>query len=325
MKISIITPSLNQASYLEQTINSILIQGYKELEYIIVDGGSQDGSQAIIKKYEKHLKYWVSEKDRGQSDAINKGLRICTGDIVTWINSDDLLMPNVLSKVVNFFITHPNIDLIHGQAILFGAGKDKVIGIDQQNLDSKYLAGLAFPQPASFFRRTALERVGHLNEKLHFGMDYDLCLRLFLHGNFKAIQLKMAKYRIHPNSKTSSHSARFASDWAKIYSKLLRSLNHTDGLIDKLRELNLYVEGSETYTMTKSFSEQQIKKSFSFFLLNQVIFLYEGLNLSKTKKILLFLKHSDPSFFEKENLQKTLTRASYFPPAAMRIYRKLAI
>ena len=121
--ISIITPSYNQGQYLEQTINSVLGQNYPHLEYIIIDGGSTDGSVAIIKKYAEHLKYWVSEKDRGQASAINKGLQYCTGEIFNWLNSDDYLQPGALQKIANAF-SEKTVDLVAGKVNNFSSHKN---------------------------------------------------------------------------------------------------------------------------------------------------------------------------------------------------------
>jgi glycosyltransferase involved in cell wall biosynthesis len=125
MKITVITPSFNQAQYLEATIQSILAQDYEDLEYIIIDGGSTDGSVEIIKKYEQHLSYWVSEQDDGQSEALNKGLKLATGEVITWINSDDILQPGALHLVKKtFFECGQEVGLIYGGATLFNATTD---------------------------------------------------------------------------------------------------------------------------------------------------------------------------------------------------------
>ena len=126
-KISIITPSFNQGPFLEETILSVLQQGYPNLEYIIIDGGSTDESVGIIKRYQDRLHYWVSEKDSGQSEALNKGLRRATGDIIGWLCSDDLYLPGTFEKVVRIFEQHPAAGMLHGRSILFGKGKKELI------------------------------------------------------------------------------------------------------------------------------------------------------------------------------------------------------
>src|SRR5258708_366492 len=127
MRISIITPSFNQGDYIEETIQSVLSQKYGDLQYIIVDGGSIDNSVSIIKKYEKYLSYWISAKDDGQTNAINKGLNIADGEIISWLCSDDLYVENALTGVADYFNDHPDISFLHGKTILFGGGKGEQI------------------------------------------------------------------------------------------------------------------------------------------------------------------------------------------------------
>ena len=114
LRVSIITPSYNQGEYLEETIQSVLNQTYSSIEYIVIDGGSTDNSVDIIRKYEERITFWCSEKDNGQADAINKGLKLATGDLVCWINSDDILYPNFTENFVNHFVAHPNVDFLYG-------------------------------------------------------------------------------------------------------------------------------------------------------------------------------------------------------------------
>src|SRR5918992_1881786 len=124
LKLSIITPSFNQGRFLEETILSVLKQGYEPLEYIVIDGGSTDESVSIIKKYEDRLAYWVSEKDRGQVHAINKGMERVTGDIVAFINSDDVYLPGAFNAVMNYFAGHPQGEWVCGDTIMFGDGHE---------------------------------------------------------------------------------------------------------------------------------------------------------------------------------------------------------
>lgn len=154
-KISIITPSYNQARFLEQTIQSVLDQSYPNLEYIIMDGGSTDGSAAIIKKYERHLKYWVSEKDKGQADAVYRGFEMASGDIFGYINSDDYYLPGALHHIAERFAEHPEIQwLIGGCLTVNSNGKiiTKFYGAEQ-NFESLLCCGPVFCQMSCFWRR----------------------------------------------------------------------------------------------------------------------------------------------------------------------------
>jgi glycosyltransferase involved in cell wall biosynthesis len=173
-KISVITPTFNQGQFIEETIRSILLQNYPNLEYIIIDGGSTDGTVEIIKKYEPWLTYWISEKDRGQSHAINKGLEKCTGDICNWINSDDCLTANSLSLIQKSF---SNVDVLCfcGNALMgFDTHKRKPVLFRTTLLNkdiSTHLANCSFSQPASFFRMAAFRSITPVEETLHMNMD----------------------------------------------------------------------------------------------------------------------------------------------------------
>lgn len=226
MKISIITPSYNQGHFLQETITSVINQGYDNLEYIVIDGGSTDESVSIIKRNEKRIQHWISEKDRGQSNAINKGLARATGDIITWINSDDLLVPGALQKVAAYFSSMPeSVGLIHGGTILFDEKKD-IARVFQYGLPSvdKYLASMGFSQPASFFRRSFLDKVGLLNEELHYGMDYDLFARLACVSEFRQVDAVFSKYRLHDESKSVAHSDKFRADWNRVFFSICNHL-----------------------------------------------------------------------------------------------------
>jgi glycosyltransferase involved in cell wall biosynthesis len=206
-RISIITPSFNQGNFLEQTIQSVLSQNYPDLEYIVVDGGSTDGSVDIIKKYENKLAYCVSEKDKGQSEAINKGFRRASGEIIAWLNSDDCYLPGTLERVADFFSSHPAVDLVYGDLLLMDSS-GKTLGIRKVVPYNYTLAlyGLStVPQPSAFFRRRALDAVGLLDEELHYQMDTEFFLRFGKKGlNIKHLPTPLAVFRLHAQSKTVS-------------------------------------------------------------------------------------------------------------------------
>lgn len=188
-KISVITPSFNQGEYLEQTIHSVLDQRYTNLEYIIIDGGSTDNSVEIIKKYEKYLAFWISEPDRGQSHAINKGFKKSTGDILCWLNSDDLFHSGTLEKVNNYFIENPNKVFVWANNsslrnhILRDAKPKKTINYKHLLY---YLS--IINQESSFWRREVYLNVGGLNEKIDLAMDYDYWLRVFKYYSDQKIE-----------------------------------------------------------------------------------------------------------------------------------------
>ena len=175
-KISIVTPNYNGASHIERAIRSIILQGYPNLEYIIIDGGSTDGSVEIIKKYEGWLTYWVSEKDAGQSEAINKGFSQCNGDIVNWLCSDDILLPGTLFRVAEYFVENPSIDVVAGQGCVVYASGDRPDMVGGTTLEAIELipANNSVCQPACFYRRKLLDRTPPVDESYHYAMDFEL-------------------------------------------------------------------------------------------------------------------------------------------------------
>ena len=210
-KITIVTPSFNQAEFIEETIRSILLQGYPNLEYIIMDGGSTDGSREIIEKYAPWLGYWVSEQDEGQSNAINKGWSRATGDIVAWLNSDDLYEPNTFKDVALYFAENPDVHMIYGDCKIIN--KESEIGDDAPKLkyDLKPLVCTEWfiSQPAVFIRKEVLETVGLINESLYMVMDWEFFLRIALAGfTIKYFQGPLARFRIWEDAKTTRYHVR---------------------------------------------------------------------------------------------------------------------
>ncbi|RMF85104.1 MAG: glycosyltransferase [Nitrospinota bacterium] len=205
-QISIVTPSYNQGAFLEETIRSVLLQGYPHLEYIIIDGGSDDQSLDVIRRYAPWLAYWVSEPDRGQSHAINKGLACSTGEILAWLNSDDFYLPGTLGRVAEEFHTHPELSLLYGDALFVDAESTPLWpyrGRETTLLEKlEYWKGWHVPQPTTFFRRDLYLRIGPLEETFHYGLDYEYFLRAALVYPFHYLPATLATYRRHEMSKT---------------------------------------------------------------------------------------------------------------------------
>jgi glycosyltransferase involved in cell wall biosynthesis len=209
-RITIVTPSFNQASYLEQTISSVLKQNYSNLEYIVIDGGSTDGSVEIIRKFQHSIAYWVSEKDRGQAHAINKGLERATGDIIAYLNSDDFYLDGTLQRVADYFVSRPEVDLIHGRCRIVDEGGAKIreqvgsITRYEEMIDpwDVWWRGLYFVQPEVFWTRRIMDRIGLLREDLHWVLDYDYWLRILRAGGAVGyVDYELAAFRHHPNQK----------------------------------------------------------------------------------------------------------------------------
>lgn len=232
MRISIITPSYNQTSFIERTIQSVLSQNYPDLEYIIMDGGSTDGTVEILKRYSDQI-IWKSEKDNGQSTAINKGLKIATGEIVAYLNSDDTYTPETLEKVADFFKKTPNSKWVYGQCRIIDE-KDKEIRksitwyknwLLKKYSYPKLLAENFISQPATFWRRELLTEIGYFNEEEHFCMDYEYWLRLGQKYAPGVILKYLANFRYHSNSKSGGVNKKQFQDELRIAKKFAQK-NH---------------------------------------------------------------------------------------------------
>jgi glycosyltransferase involved in cell wall biosynthesis len=217
-KISIITPSFNQAKFLEKTILSVLNQNYPNLEYIIVDGGSTDGSVEIIKKYEDKLKWWVSEKDNGQADAINKGLRRATGTWVTWQNSDDIYFKNVLNDLSLAIKKNPEATFIIADIFLID-DQDRIIrdiNYVKPTYKSVLVEGMVLTNQSAFWLRDIHNKIGFLDEQYKYSFDYEWFLRLLKHAKAKHVNKIWGGFRLHSDSKTSLFASKFKKETAII-------------------------------------------------------------------------------------------------------------
>jgi len=220
--VSIVTPSFNQSAYLEQTIRSVLEQDYDGIEYIVIDGASTDGSVDIIKKYSSRLAYWVSEKDSGQADAINKGMRHAKGDIVAWLNSDDYYLPGAIKSAVSAFESNPQAVMVYGN----------MLAVDQkgQTINQLYYRRLALEdllcfqiigQPAVFMRRQAFKKAGGLDLDFHFMLDHQLWIRITAQGPMVYVNQTWSAARYHPQAKNRAQAPEFGReafrilDWAE--------------------------------------------------------------------------------------------------------------
>jgi hypothetical protein len=223
-RISVVTPSFNQAAFLEETLRSVLEQDYPRIEYLVIDGGSTDGSVEILRRYESRLAYWVSERDKGQSDAINKGWARATGEIVAYLNSDDTYEPGALRVVGEYFARHPETGMVFGHCNQMDEHGRRV-GVLRANPFAlkQLLYTNVIMQPTVFLRKTVLDDVGMLDADMGFAMDYDLWLRVALRHRIDALPAALANFRAHRASKSFAQPYGFVRD---MQTALARAFEH---------------------------------------------------------------------------------------------------
>ena len=233
--VSIVTPSFNQAAYLEQAMLSVLEQDYPAIEYWIVDGGSSDGSLEIIERYSDRLTGWTSERDEGQTDAINKGFAQATGDIMAYLNSDDLYRPGAIGEAVEYLLSHPEMGMVYGDADYIDESGVEIGRFPAAQTDHKRLRRgyVHIPQQAAFFRAGLWREVGPLDPSFQFAMDYDLWVRISASAPIRYVRRPWAAFRLHNRAKTRAaielcwpemirvHRRLGGSNFSMIYAKYL--------------------------------------------------------------------------------------------------------
>ena len=242
-RITIVTPSYNQGRYLEQTIRSVLDQGYPNLEYIICDGGSKDESVDIIKKYSDKLAYWCSEKDRGQSHAINKGFERATGDLYAYINSDDYFMPGAFERVAKAYQEGGQF-IVGWSQYLEPNGDFRPYGWKQHTEPADWLATNPIPQQSSFWSAQLWKQLGPFREELHYSFDYEYWLRIRFKADVKpwTVNQCLAVFRLHGASKTMSGATPFDPEDARLR-----------------KEYGIYLSGSERRFVRMMVRRQQAR------------------------------------------------------------------
>lgn len=323
MKISIITPSLNQAQYLEQTIDSVLSQNYPNLEYIIIDGGSIDGSVDIIKKYEEHLAYWVSESDSGQSEAINKGIAKATGNVINWLNSDDYYEPDALEIVASYFENPSTSALCTRANHVNNKGLVEVSnGTDvYKNNLAKTIGWARMDQPETFFRREAWEKVGPLNNQLHYLMDREWWIRyLFefgLEGIVKTNDI-LVNFRLHYTSKTVSMSPKFQEDHDAIFNFIATKFGFLE--IAECIRAHCIINQDYCFFEINPIHTELVEASLNYYLLHRAHeFYYQG-NKERTNAFLALISKHLFKGDEKRLYSKLFFRNRFIP---QRIIHKL--
>jgi len=279
-KITVVTISYNQAQFLEQTILSVIGQTYPNLEYILIDGGSDDGSIAIIEKYKEHFSYWQSARDNGQSSAINTGFYHATGDVLCWLNSDDLFMPGTLLKIGEIFKDIRKPTIIFGNCIHFYENSAKTRGSDVVGNYQKYKLELTnyMIQPSCFWTKSTWQKVGNVNESYHFTMDWDWFIRAKQESvDFISVPDYLSLYRIHDAHKSGSGNDKRRKEIATLY----RTYNN--------EKISKAFEKFDRYAAKSSF-------------FHKVTYFSNHYNFTIVKRLLHFLFFSSISFSEYENI-----------------------
>ena len=276
-KISIVTPSYNQGNFLEETIRSILLQNYPNLEYIIIDGGSNDNSVDIIKKYQSWISYWVSESDNGQAHAINKGLERCTGEIFNWINSDDLLTQGSLKIIAESMI---DFDAVAGSVLNFCDVRECYIR-PAQLLTKKMISGdptVIYQQPGTWLRTDRLKKVGGFDESLHFCFDWYATIN-YLHSfpKIRYLDEVLAKFRLHNASKTVNQGLEFRREKLIIsqiilYREDLRDIYSLEPI--KCLQRYLWIEEIDRLKNNQCTRPEKFKSIFSAIFSNLLFYPY---------------------------------------------------
>ncbi|GAF04936.1 glycosyltransferase family 2 protein [Saccharicrinis fermentans] len=326
MKISIITPSYNQGQFIEETILSVLNQKYHNLEFIIIDGGSTDQTVEIIKKYQDKITYWVSEEDNGQTHAINKGFQKATGEIITWINSDDLLIPDSLNKINAHFKNDENLKCLFGQWIEFDEQGDRPLRIFKQPTLCEWLYTSPYAQPSTYYKRSLLKDIGYLNEELHFSMDNDFFKRIILSNvKYKYVDEFYSKFRWHSTSKSSNLMELCRQNDKLIYITILESYKSSisQKLITFIKEIGLYQQPTTTYQINIQINNDDLIVSFIHYISFYIGRWYNEGNYNKVAKSFFFIKEIGAlPLMKKLPLNTIFIRHKYVPHSLINLVRK---
>jgi glycosyltransferase involved in cell wall biosynthesis len=285
-RITLVTPSLNQGEFIEETIDSVLSQGYPNLDYIIIDGGSSDNTINVVKKHSKYLSAWVSEKDEGQADAINKGIKLSTGEIFNWLNSDDTLNKNSLFAIADYFNGNPDKNIVCGYTKCFWNITNEIshcyrMKISRTTEETMY--NLEMNQPGTYYKKAILLELGGLNKTLNFSFDDELWLRFLCKYGIHSVGLSdelIANFRLHDKSKSIRIGHReFLKERNAVYDFILSSNRAPEWVNLNLKRTNELAG----YYIPKvwSFDSFDANRFTAYFALNYINSLYTSGNITE--------------------------------------------
>jgi len=291
LRFSVITPSFCQGRFIERTIESVLAQNVEDIEYIICDGGSNDETIEILKKYDQKIR-WFSEPDRGQADAVNKGISMTTGEIIAWINSDDIYYPEAFQTVKQIFENHPEIEIIYGNADWINESDEIIYPYPTEAWNYKRLIETCYIcQPAVFFRRTLIERFGNLDASLHYCMDYELWLRYGKYVKFYCTPKKLAGSRIYSTTKTISKKLQAHYEVNQMLMTKFKKV-HDNWIVTYA-----FVKVEETTKLNK-FNDNEVRKIIWLTLI-EILKFNKGVSPQILFKILFWCLFPDLSWFRR--------------------------
>lgn len=317
-KISIVTPSFNQGHFIEETIRSILLQNYPNLEYIIIDGGSTDNTVETLKKYDQWITFWLSEGDKGQSDAINKGISKASGELFNWLNSDDYYLPEALKKVAEYFLKNKDIEIVTGKEYLmlndeFTLTKGSTVKDSQEET----IFHAHIDQPPSFFKTKSVREVGGVSDNLHFLMDAELWLKYLLMYEQKTI-LKVDDvfnvFRLHETSKTISLNEKFTLEKSFLRYLYLKKTGVSKLLLERVFDVHLfdkYMQNESSFDWKITIDKNIVENAKFHILKYYAVLAYMDHNYQLSKEI---IKQFSGSFVLKDKTLLVLIIKLYSLP-----------
>jgi glycosyltransferase involved in cell wall biosynthesis len=285
--VSIITPSFNKGDYIEETIRSVENQSYRNIEHIIIDGGSTDGTLAILKFHRGHL-FWISEPDKGQSDAINKGWRMAKGEIVAYLNADDVYTPDAVETVVNHFIANPSVGMVYGDGLLSDEHGGNVRYFESKKYSLKPLIYFKndILQPSVFLRKSTIDAVGEIDINLHLAMDIDYWIRAGLCTEVDYINKPLSTAKIYASAKSSAMMTEYVKEYEIILEKIKHNPDASSEVIDWCIDAlpYVYAKGSLDYL------HAGMSREFVSYLLKALSVNPIGITIFSCELIMKFIK-----------------------------------
>ena len=305
-KITIVTPSYNQGQFIEETLRSIILQNYPNLEYIIMDAGSTDNTLSVIESYREWIDVVISEKDEGQSDAIEKGFKLANGEILNWINSDDVLCKDGLFHIASAFLNQKDADFVYGKNGIMNINSElySYMPHHKDNLKLRYLYEMPYGQQAIFFKKSLYVNCGGVNRYLRFSMDYELYIRMHLVGA-KAVQIDnlIGNIRIHDSTKTSKLEEVMHQENGNAFMTFLKSLGMKSlvGFMEKLGH-----QTYEDYKVNITISKKEVRQVFLCYLKKNVWYYYNNQRRHLAKKMAIKIIAMDPTQLLNFNILKII-------------------